>query len=95
MHGLQKAVTPPQPSACGPQVVAEKAAQVSGVQAPPSGRPHRLRTPPPPQVSGSAHGLQNSVAPPQPSPCSPHVVEEKFAQVSGVQAPPSGATHTL
>lgn len=58
MHGLQKAVTPPQPSAWGPQVVEGKAAHVSGTQVPASGKPHWLGTPPPPQVAGGVHGLQ-------------------------------------
>jgi hypothetical protein len=33
--------------------------------------------------------LQSAVWPPQPSLCSPQVVEGKFAQVRGVHAPPS------
>jgi len=36
-QGLQKAVMPPQPSACGPQVLEGKLEQAAGVHAPPSG----------------------------------------------------------
>ncbi len=63
-QGLQKAVTPPQPSACGPQVVDGNEAHESGLQAPASGKPHWLGVPPPPQVAGGVHGLQSAVAPP-------------------------------
>jgi hypothetical protein len=95
VQGLQKAVTPPQPSDWGPHVVDGKLAHVSGTQAPASGKPHWSGTPPPPQIAGGVHGLQSAVCPPHPSLCSPQVVEGKFAHVSGVHAPPSGDSQWL
>ena len=70
-------------------MVEGKPAHVSGLQPPASGKPHWLGTPPPPHVAGGVHGLQSAVWPPQPSLCSPQVVDGKFAHVSGGHAPPS------
>src|SRR5262249_17520749 len=71
VHTPQLAVTPPQPSGCGPHMPG-KSAHVLGVQAPASGMtptPHWLG-PPPPQNDG---GLQvpQLRTPPQPSLCCP------------------------
>jgi len=51
-----------------------------------------LGVPPPPHVAGDVHGLQKTVWLPHPLFCSPHVVEGKAEQVSGVQ-PASGKPH--
>jgi hypothetical protein len=73
---------PPQPSPIGPQN-APCCPQVRGVQIPLPSPPHRLGTPPPPQVSGDMQTPQ-SIVPPQPSDCGPQVAPWA-AQFSGVQ----------
>jgi hypothetical protein len=64
----QLAVTPPQPSGCGPHLPG-KSVHVFFVQAPPPATAHLLG-PPPPQNSGAWHPPQ-SIVPPQPSLCVP------------------------
>ena len=70
VHGLQYAVTPSQPSGCGPQRPGY-AAHVFGTHVPPSGwLPPHLLGPPPPQKSGALHVPHDSTAP-HPSLCCP------------------------
>jgi hypothetical protein len=72
VHGLQFAVTPSQPSACGPQRPG-KFAHVLGVHVPPSGwLPPHLLGPPPPQKSGALQVPHDSM-PPHPSLCCPQL----------------------
>ncbi len=73
-------MTPPQPSATGPQF-APASWQVVGVQ---FGLPHWFGVPPPPQVVLPLHVPQLAVTPPQPSASTPHVAPSS-AHVFGVQ----------
>ena len=72
VHGWQYAVTPSQPSACGPQRPGWSA-HVFGLHVPPSGwLPPHLLGPPPPQKSGALH-VPHASTPPHPSLCCPQL----------------------
>jgi hypothetical protein len=88
VHGLQKGVTPPQPSPCSPHAV--YAPQVSGAHAPASIATHLLKMQlwPAGQV-----GQVSSV--PQPLSVRPHC-RPRLVQVCGWhEEPPSTGTHWL
>jgi hypothetical protein len=93
-----QSITLPQPSETSPHSFAPQEAGVLGVQVvppllpPPC--PQTLGVPPPPQMSGSAQGLQLSVTLPQPSGCGPHL-PGKSLHVFAVHAAPPATAHLL